>query len=516
LTGTCRNGDCTYAHGLTELRPGTKGPDFIACMDAVTPQSGTAGSQQGGFQLSTSDASTGMADTQERFQQQWLPQPQQQQQQWTALAGSSTALPPTVLQAAQQAAQQAAEEAAKRVIQQEANRWLGQQPGVQQQQRQLPVPLQRSWQQVPRQQAQPQMMQQWQQQMQGGQPQENDQALLHQVLAEIMQLLIEEDNLELVESQPDSAAASVATHGWGSVTSRVLAKRRKELLLEGKCLIMNDRRGHLSFSEEQILVYLFLREPAWVELFPRLVMRCSRMMASRLSTQLRPDGDAGLAGPIPSHAPEPQPPPARRAALPPSTTVAASPEGHCRRSWASRPQCPEQAPPQEQRAAAPIPQRPRFGGEMVSGRRPNSRPQRSPRLCAAEVPMHQLYTRSLDVLPDTASWLEAEEDIDLEELPGFGAALSSKDKALFTRSFDSLPLPPGLAEDRTYSRVQEAAYDRQAFGLLSQAVEAAGLAEKEEPHPRFKVGREGGAPQEKSLRMMGTAHVCVTEAFTPA
>lgn len=115
---------------------------------------------------------------------------------------------------------------------------------------------------------------------------QHDQELLHEVLEEIMQLLIEEDRLE-----PYGRSPSAQERRWELLVSRTLRRRRRETLLEGKCLLGNDQKPFLTYQEEQLMVYLFLREPGWVELFPRLVSRCSRMMASRLGNALVPEDE---------------------------------------------------------------------------------------------------------------------------------------------------------------------------------------------------------------------------------
>lgn len=104
-----------------------------------------------------------------------------------------------------------------------------------------------------------------------------DVARLHSVLTEIVELLQEEKDQERV------CESNALAMRWLSFTSAVLAAQRKRYMLEGKCLLHHDRQSELSFSNEQSILYLFMRSPHWRSVFPTLVRRVMAVLAHRLS-----------------------------------------------------------------------------------------------------------------------------------------------------------------------------------------------------------------------------------------
>lgn len=162
----------------------------------------------------------------------------------------------------------------------------------------------------------------------------DDAALLQEVLGEVMNLLVEEEEAErrtgthgmqgiptfsprslgqtpsfphnnfmdasgfmespaFVSPSPMGPGSSdgeprptVSALRWGRLIHGLRIKEVRGIGLQGTCLLATEKSDQLTFAEEQMIVYILLRDPAWTMIFPRLAQRVSELMASRLRVSL--------------------------------------------------------------------------------------------------------------------------------------------------------------------------------------------------------------------------------------
>eukprot|EP00930_Biecheleria_cincta_P014526 TRINITY_DN12463_c0_g1_i1.p1 TRINITY_DN12463_c0_g1~~TRINITY_DN12463_c0_g1_i1.p1 ORF type:complete len:574 (-),score=147.45 TRINITY_DN12463_c0_g1_i1:41-1597(-) len=113
------------------------------------------------------------------------------------------------------------------------------------------------------------------------QEQKEDKALLHEALADIMQLLISEEHNKSASSTQEEPP-SWACIRWASMTTHCLARKRQTMLHQGRRLISHGNQLGLSQVEEQLLTYIMLDEPSWSSIFPRITHHCKDAVASKL------------------------------------------------------------------------------------------------------------------------------------------------------------------------------------------------------------------------------------------
>merc|ERR1712136_565251 len=104
-----------------------------------------------------------------------------------------------------------------------------------------------------------------------------DNLLMQELLTVVVQLLGG-------EKKPDSQAVVVR---WRSLVQNLWECSRRCASLEGKCLLTNNRKAELTVAEEQTVVFIFMRDPSWMTLFPRLASTSRSRLASSLQIQLR-------------------------------------------------------------------------------------------------------------------------------------------------------------------------------------------------------------------------------------
>mmetsp|Transcript_13771 Transcript_13771/g.32393 ORF Transcript_13771/g.32393 Transcript_13771/m.32393 type:complete len:698 (-) Transcript_13771:133-2226(-) len=122
---------------------------------------------------------------------------------------------------------------------------------------------------------------------------QNDGELMREILTEIKTLI----------SEDKSAKGNTGPRLSGGFTSQAS-------LLVSCCLMMHDQKEHLTMTEEQLLSYLFMLDPSWASLFPKLAERLRRQMASRIEPQLAALGlkANGALNPVPAPLGESLPP----------------------------------------------------------------------------------------------------------------------------------------------------------------------------------------------------------------
>lgn len=123
---------------------------------------------------------------------------------------------------------------------------------------------------------------------------EDDKALLHEALADIMQLLITEEHEEAASSSIQEEPPSWVCIRWVSITMHYLARKRQTMLHQGRRLLSHNYPLGLSQVEEQLLTYIFLDEPSWSAMFPCITNHCKISIASKLKPLL-PEIDSGGA-----------------------------------------------------------------------------------------------------------------------------------------------------------------------------------------------------------------------------
>jgi len=122
--------------------------------------------------------------------------------------------------------------------------------------------------------------------------------LMHDVLMEMSKLLLEE------RTGDKSGQRLAGSGGLGTQAS----------MAANCCLLMYDRKEQLTFTEEQLVTYLFLRDPSLASAFPGLSDRLKQQVALRLEPQLQ---SLGLKGQAPNPAMDtPAPRPAALAQAP--------------------------------------------------------------------------------------------------------------------------------------------------------------------------------------------------------
>lgn len=118
-----------------------------------------------------------------------------------------------------------------------------------------------------------------------------DEALLHEALADIMQLLIAEEHDKATSSTLEEPP-SWACIKWASVTMHALAGKRQTMFNQGRRLLSHKTPADMSPVEEQLLTYIILDEPSWSSIFPGIKIHCKNAIASRMKP-LHPGADSG-------------------------------------------------------------------------------------------------------------------------------------------------------------------------------------------------------------------------------
>mmetsp|Transcript_9220 Transcript_9220/g.19068 ORF Transcript_9220/g.19068 Transcript_9220/m.19068 type:complete len:362 (-) Transcript_9220:90-1175(-) len=89
-------------------------------------------------------------------------------------------------------------------------------------------------------------------------------------------------------SSAEALASLRTTAKWSALASHYLAWARKATTLAGRLLLaLAGSCKPLTLSEERLLISVFLRDPAWVAIFPELALESQQQMAARLGVDPR-------------------------------------------------------------------------------------------------------------------------------------------------------------------------------------------------------------------------------------
>lgn len=111
----------------------------------------------------------------------------------------------------------------------------------------------------------------------------DDWSVMQTLLSEMLQVSINQEGADpdvQVEEQSSRAARF-----WSHLSERLCSSKHKASLAEGHCLLQCERQG-LPLGSEQLVIFIFLKSPAWISLFPSLVRYCGDLAASKLRVQL--------------------------------------------------------------------------------------------------------------------------------------------------------------------------------------------------------------------------------------
>jgi len=176
-------------------------------------------------------------------------------------------------------------------------------------------------------------------------------------------------------TQARDKEASPACQRWVALAEQVVCNKQESMIMEGKFLLRHEY-GRLTTSEEQLSIYIFLNEPSWMVTFPKLAKRISNSMGARLRQHAPPSQDASSSRPVPSEA-------------------SAEPDATARTTPMSA-----------------------KGGLLLDGRQLRER----------KVSEVALWSRSLDVLPETSPVRRAGKHVSCEFLPPPGLRQSDSEE----------------------------------------------------------------------------------------
>lgn len=112
-----------------------------------------------------------------------------------------------------------------------------------------------------------------------------EQGLLNEVLAEIADLLSSEDEFNAPEEKEDKT--SLATFRFSLLAFDLLEQKRRLTAAEGKCLLHSSKVSEEKTpTQDNLAVYVFLRDPSWVPIFPGLADRCAKNMLLNLKSEV--------------------------------------------------------------------------------------------------------------------------------------------------------------------------------------------------------------------------------------